>query len=123
VRGVLALFWLADPVDLFFLQIQGSGRIALPDGDIAYVGYSAQNGHAYRAIGRDLIEMGAVARADMSMQAILGWLLIERLRDGLDKRGNAGQEPGPRVEQSRQVLRMGRQPSTQVRDNHVGRLG
>ena len=68
------IFWLADPVDLFFLQIQGSGRIALPDGEIAYVGYAAQNGHAYRAIGRDLIASGAIAREDMSMQAIRQWL-------------------------------------------------
>ena len=68
------IFWLADPVDLFFLQIQGSGRIALPHDDIAYVGYAAQNGHPYRAIGRDLIASGAVRSEDMSMQAIRQWL-------------------------------------------------
>lgn len=68
------IFWLSDPVDLFFLQIQGSGRIALPDGTVAYVGYAAQNGHPYRAIGRDLIENGAIPRAEMSMQAIRHWL-------------------------------------------------
>lgn len=68
------IFWLSDPVDLFFLQIQGSGRVALPDGEIAYVGYAAQNGHPYRAIGRDLIASGAIAREDMSMQAIRQWL-------------------------------------------------
>lgn len=68
------IFWLADPVDLFFLQIQGSGRVALPEGEIAYVGYAAQNGHPYRAIGRDLIASGAIAREDMSMQAIRQWL-------------------------------------------------
>lgn len=68
------IFWLSDPVDLFFLQIQGSGRIALPDGKVAYVGYAAQNGHPYRAIGRDLIENGAIPREEMSMQAIRHWL-------------------------------------------------
>ncbi|MDF1722184.1 MAG: MltA domain-containing protein [Minwuia sp.] len=68
------IFWLSDPVDLFFLQIQGSGRIALPGGDIAHVGYAAQNGQPYRAIGRDLIEVGAIRREDMSMQAIRQWL-------------------------------------------------
>lgn len=68
------LFWLSDRVDLFFLQIQGSGRIALPDGEIAYVGYAAQNGHPYRAIGRDLIASGAIPREEMSMQAIRQWL-------------------------------------------------
>lgn len=69
-----ALFWLADPVDLFFLQIQGSGRIALDDGGVAHVGYAAQNGRPYRAIGRDLIARGAVPREKMSMQAIRDWL-------------------------------------------------
>jgi membrane-bound lytic murein transglycosylase A len=72
-RG-LELLWLADPVDAFFLQIQGSGRIVLPDGGIAYVGYAGQNGHAYRAIGRDLIRLGEVPRERMSMQAIRDWL-------------------------------------------------
>ncbi|PJK27754.1 murein transglycosylase A [Minwuia thermotolerans] len=72
-RG-LDLLWLADPIDAFFLQIQGSGRIALPDGEVAYVGYAGQNGRAYRAIGRDLIAWGEVAAADMSMQAIRRWL-------------------------------------------------
>ena len=68
------VIWLADPVDAFFLQIQGSGRVVLPDGDVAYVGYAGQNGRAYRAIGRDLIAWGEVAAADMSMQAIRQWL-------------------------------------------------
>lgn len=68
------LFWLADPVDLFFLQIQGSGRVDLPDGATAHLGYAAQNGRPYRAIGRDLIETGAIPRAQMSMQAIRDWL-------------------------------------------------
>lgn len=72
-RG-LALAWLADPVDGFFLEIQGSGRIRLENGDIMRVGYAGKNGRAYRAIGRDLIERGAVRREDMSMQAIRDWL-------------------------------------------------
>ncbi len=72
-RG-LELAWLADPIDAFFLEIQGSGRILLPDGAVMQVGYAAKNGRPYRAIGRDLIERGAVRREDMSMQAIRGWL-------------------------------------------------
>lgn len=70
----LELAWLADPIDAFFLEIQGSGRILLPDGAVMQVGYAAKNGRPYRAIGRDLIERGAVRRADMSMQAIRRWL-------------------------------------------------
>lgn len=72
-RG-LELVWLADPVDGFFLEIQGSGIVRLPDGARMRIGYAGKNGRAYRAIGRDLIERGAIARKDMSMQAIRGWL-------------------------------------------------
>ena len=68
------LAWLADPVDAFFMEIQGSGQILLPGDWVLQMGYAAQNGHAYRAIGRDLIEMGAVRREDMSMAAIRHWL-------------------------------------------------
>ena len=69
----LELTWV-DPVDAFFLHIQGSGRVALPDGRVLRLGYAAQNGHAYVAIGRFLIESGAVSREAMSMQAIRDWL-------------------------------------------------
>lgn len=72
-RG-LELAWLADPVDGFFLEIQGSGVLRLPDGSRMRVGYAGKNGRSYRAIGRDLIERGAVKREDMSMQAIRDWL-------------------------------------------------
>ena len=64
----------ADPVEAFFLQIQGSGRVLLPDGGLLRLGHAGQNGHPYRAIGRLLIERGAVAREAMSMQAIRAWL-------------------------------------------------
>ena len=66
--------WLADTVEKFFLQIQGSGRVLLPDGGVLRVGYAAQNGHRYVAIGRVLIERGAIPRERMSMQAIRAWL-------------------------------------------------
>jgi len=68
------LMWVDSPVDAFFLHIQGSGRVQLADGSFQGVGYAGQNGHVYRAIGRDLIEMGEVKREDMSMQAIRRWL-------------------------------------------------
>jgi membrane-bound lytic murein transglycosylase A len=81
--GVLAdkadvLLWVDDPVDAFFLHIQGSGRVQMPDGQLQGVGYAAQNGHVYRAIGRDLIEMGAITREDISMQSIRSWLSENR---------------------------------------------
>jgi len=71
-RG-LELAWV-DPVDAFFLQIQGSGRVTLPDGGVLRLGYAAQNGHAYYAIGRALVESGALAREAVSMQSIRAWL-------------------------------------------------
>lgn len=74
VSAARVLVWLADPVDAFFLHIQGSGRIRLHDGGVMRVGYAADNGHVYAAIGRRLIEIGAVPRAEMSMQAIRAWL-------------------------------------------------
>jgi len=70
----LELVWVDDPIDKFFLQIQGSGRVRLDDGSLIRVGYAAQNGHPYRAIGRDLIEIGALSRDQVSMQTIRAWL-------------------------------------------------
>lgn len=68
------LVWVDDPVAAFFLHIQGSGRISLSDGGVARVGYDGHNGHVYRAIGRDLIEEGAIAKKDISLQSIRAWL-------------------------------------------------
>jgi membrane-bound lytic murein transglycosylase A len=78
-RGALAnrdleLFWVDNDIDAFFLQIQGSGRIALPDGQTVRVGYAAQNGHPYVAIGRALVARGALARDNVSMRTIREWL-------------------------------------------------
>ena len=70
----LELLWVDDPVQRFFLEIQGSGQVKLPDGGMVRVGYADQNGRPYRAIGKDLIELGAVPREQMSMQAIRDWL-------------------------------------------------
>jgi len=70
----LELVWLASPIDGFFLEIQGSGIIETPDGQRFGVGYAAQNGHPYTAIGRPLIDMGAIPAEQMSLQAIRQWL-------------------------------------------------
>ncbi len=72
-RG-LELFWVADPVEAFFLEIQGSGRIRLPDGSMTRVGYAGQNGHGYYAIGRWLVEEEIIPREEMSAEAIKTWL-------------------------------------------------
>ena len=58
-RG-LEIAWAADPVDLFFLQIQGSGRLRLPDGAVMRIGYAGQNGREYVAIGRLMRERGLI---------------------------------------------------------------
>ena len=67
------LFWVENPVELFFLQIQGSGRIELADGRQIKVGYADQNGHPYVSIGKKLIEMGEMKLEDASMQGIKAW--------------------------------------------------
>jgi len=69
-----AVVWVDDPVDAFFLHIQGGGRVVLDDGAVMRVGYAASNGRPYTAIGKILIQRGAVSKADMSMQAIRAWL-------------------------------------------------
>ncbi|MDF2780770.1 MAG: murein transglycosylase [Geminicoccaceae bacterium] len=70
----LELLWVDDPIAKFFLQIQGSGQVRLDDGAVVRVGYATQNGHPYRAIGRDLIEIGALTRDEVSLQTIRDWL-------------------------------------------------
>ncbi len=68
------IFWVKDPVDLFFLHIQGSGRIRLPDDEVVMVNYANQNGHPYRSIGKLLLERNAMTRDQMSMQNIRRWV-------------------------------------------------
>ncbi len=73
-RQHLEFLWVDDPVDAFFLQIQGSGRVRLPDGSMVQVGYDGQNGQPYVPIGRLLVERGALAKDDVSMQTIRAWI-------------------------------------------------
>ncbi len=65
--------WAEDPLELFFLQIQGSGLIEFPNGERMHVGYADQNGHPYRSIGRLLVERGELKLEEASMQAIKAW--------------------------------------------------
>ena len=68
------LLWVDDPVDAFFVQIQGSGVVELPDGQTLRIGYAGQNGHPYFAIGRELIRREALTKENVSMQSIRAWL-------------------------------------------------
>ena len=68
------IFYGDDPVSVFFMHIQGSGRVALDDGSVIRVAYAGQNGHPYTPIGRTLIHSGALARENVSMQSIRAWL-------------------------------------------------
>lgn len=68
-----AIAWVEDPVDAFFLQIQGSGRIVLPDGSFMRVGYGDVNGHPYRGIGSYLVSQGYLKSHELSMQSIRAW--------------------------------------------------
>ncbi|MEA1071435.1 murein transglycosylase A [Sphingomonas sp. LY160] len=72
-RG-LEMAWVADPIDLFFLQIQGSGRLLLPDGGVMRIGYENQNGREYIAIGRLLRERGILAEGKAGMKEIVAWM-------------------------------------------------
>lgn len=72
-RG-LELLWVDSPVDAFFLHIQGSGRVRLPDGRVLRVGYDGQNGHPYVAVGRVLVERGVMPREVVTMQSIRAWM-------------------------------------------------
>lgn len=74
-QGVKApvLAWLTDPMDLQFLQIQGSGRIQLDNGRQLRIGYADQNGHPYRPIGRWLVEQGELKKEDVTMGSIDAW--------------------------------------------------
>ncbi|MFO1321889.1 MAG: MltA domain-containing protein [Burkholderiales bacterium] len=65
--------WSDDAVDLFFLQVQGSGRLQLENGEILRIGYADQNGHPYRSIGRLLVERGDLSVDQASMQGIRAW--------------------------------------------------
>ena len=68
------LVYVDDPVDAFFLQVQGSGRVKLADGSIIRVGYDGQNGYPYTGIGRLLVDRGAIPKGQLSMQSIRAWL-------------------------------------------------
>lgn len=68
-RG-LELAWLEDPVDVYFLQVQGSGRIRMPDGRVMRVGYGGKNGHAYASVGKAMVAQGLATPDSVDAQSI-----------------------------------------------------
>ena len=72
-RG-LEIAWLDDPVEVFFLQIQGSGRIRMPDGTLLRVGYAGRNGHEYKSVGQEMIRRGTHTEAQVSAPEIRAWV-------------------------------------------------
>jgi membrane-bound lytic murein transglycosylase A len=78
--------WIADPVELFFLQVQGSGQIRLESGERIRVGFADQNGHPYRSLGRHLVERGEMTLDQASMQSIKAWGAAnpQRLQEALN---------------------------------------
>jgi membrane-bound lytic murein transglycosylase A len=75
-RG-LELAWLDDPVDVYFLQVQGSGRIRMTDGTVMRVGYAGANGHAYRSVGQEMIRRGTHTLDQVSAQEIAAHVRAE----------------------------------------------
>ena len=72
-RG-LEIAYLENPVDKFFLQVQGSGRIALTDGGSLRVGYGGKNGHKYRSVGKELVRRGIFEEHQVSAAVIRNWV-------------------------------------------------
>ena len=74
------LLWVNDPVEAFFLEVQGSGRVQLDSGETVRVGYADQNGHPYKAIGRWFVEQGIMPADQVSGQSIRAWIAANPAR-------------------------------------------
>ncbi|MTI44343.1 transglycosylase [Roseibium hamelinense] len=70
----LELVWLDDPIDAFFVHVQGSARLRLHDGGVMRVGYAGKTGHPYRSIARVLVERGAGTPEQLTMSGLRAWL-------------------------------------------------
>ncbi|VAW10983.1 Membrane-bound lytic murein transglycosylase A [hydrothermal vent metagenome] len=75
-----AIAWMKDPVDAFFLHIQGSGRLQYPDGTVQRVGFAGKNGYPYTSIGKVLIDRGLMMPDEVSMQSLRAWLEADPAR-------------------------------------------
>lgn len=81
------ILWVNSLVDVFFLHVQGSGRVQLTDGSTVAVGYAGQNGHPYQSIGKVLIRMGELEKEEVTLFSIKDWLKMnpDRLNEVLSK--------------------------------------
>jgi membrane-bound lytic murein transglycosylase A len=81
------ILWVDDPIEAFFLQVQGSGRVQLASGETLRLGYADQNGHPFQSIGRFLVDRGELKLGETSMQAIKAWAAAnpQRVEDLLDQ--------------------------------------
>jgi membrane-bound lytic murein transglycosylase A len=79
--------WTSDPVELFFLQIQGSGQVRFEDGTRIRIGYADQNGHPFRSLGRYLVDRGELTLDQASMQGIKAWAVANpaKLQEALNQ--------------------------------------
>ena len=80
--GLQPVVYLRDLVEVFLIQVQGSARVQLPDGQSIRLRYDGRNGHAYTSIGRLLIKQGAIKPEDMSLAALKAWLRARGLKPG-----------------------------------------
>ena len=78
-RG-LEIAWVKDPVDLYYLHIQGSGRVRLQDGTIIRVGYAGENGHIYRSAARELVRQGVLDFPSASIEGVKKWFMQDPVR-------------------------------------------
>ena len=81
----LEILWVDSQVDAFFMAIQGSGRIKLPDGSMVKLSYDGANGYPYTAIGKVLLDQGNLDRSNVTMESIKDWLIAnpDKIRDVL----------------------------------------
>lgn len=70
----LEILWVNDPVTLFFLHVQGSGRVRMTDGSTVRIGYAGRNGRPYTSIGKELVKMNVMPLKDVTAPAIMSWL-------------------------------------------------
>ncbi len=92
-KGILRgkeLAWAKSPIDAFFLEVQGSGTLRLPDGSEMRIGYAGANGRPYHSIGKVLIEQGKLEKAKVSMQTLRAWLAAnpDEMQSVLDENGS-----------------------------------
>lgn len=77
----LELAYLADPVDVFFIHIQGSARLAMTDGSVQRINFAGKSGHAYTPIGRTLVQQGLMELEDVTMDSLRDWLLAANVEE------------------------------------------